>query len=125
MLPHTKLFGNNRQIVLSGNQQIYMVDLVEKIHFQVYFFMPALLPEVFPKDSNVWLDVGRPPQNTFANIRKLKLLNCISMIYDQATKLFSNRNCQIVLSGNQQIYMVDLFSKEKIHFQLYIFSGWL
>jgi hypothetical protein len=36
------------------------------------------------------------------------------MIYDQVTKLFSDGNCQIVLSGNQQIYMVDLAGQKYI-----------
>jgi hypothetical protein len=62
-------------------------------------------------------------QNTFANIKKLKLLNCISMTYDQATKLFSNGNGQIVLSRNQKIYMVDLAGKKYISKYIFFPAG--
>jgi hypothetical protein len=76
--------------------------------------MPALLPEVLTKDSDVWLDEGRPPQNTFANIRKLKLVNRILMIYDQATKLFSDGNSIVRKSAN----LHGGYSRAKIHFQV-------
>jgi hypothetical protein len=54
-------------IVLSGNQQIYMVDLAgQKYIFKYIFFSGWLCYHT--KDSDLWLDGGGPPQNTFANI---------------------------------------------------------
>jgi hypothetical protein len=45
------------------------------------------------------------------------------MIYDQATKLLSNGNGQIVLSGNQQIYMVDLAGQKYISKYIFFPAG--
>jgi hypothetical protein len=54
----TKLFGNNHQIVLSGNSKIYMGRSQQKIHWLVCKNIIFLETgqEVLNKDPNVWLD---------------------------------------------------------------------
>ncbi len=66
MIPCKNLFGNNRQIVLSWNQQIYMVDSAKKYPFQVYHLSGQ---GVLNRDPFAWLDVARShPQDMFPRI---------------------------------------------------------
>ncbi len=55
------LFGINQQIVLAGNMQIYMVDLVEKYIFKKVIFPAYFACQGLNQDPNVWLDGTRPP----------------------------------------------------------------
>jgi hypothetical protein len=56
-IPLSKLFSNNRQIVLLGNQQIYMADPMKKICFNVYRYSSW---GVLNKDLTVRLDEATP-----------------------------------------------------------------
>jgi hypothetical protein len=69
MIPNTKLFGDNHQVVLSGNKQIYMEDSVNKKFPCISFFWVSFTSqEVLNKDPAVWLDRVKPPKNLFASI---------------------------------------------------------
>jgi hypothetical protein len=57
MIPHTKLFGDNHQVVLLGNKQIYMEDSVNKKFPCISFFWESFNGQVvLSKDPTVWLD---------------------------------------------------------------------
>ncbi len=49
------------------------------------------------KDPTIWLDGARPHQRYICKYIKIKIADCISMIYDLATKQFSDGKCLIVL----------------------------
>jgi len=67
MIPHAKLFGDNGQIVLPRNQQIYMLDSARKIYFQVYHLLAASRGDLNWLDG--WMDLDHP-QETFPSIYK-------------------------------------------------------
>jgi hypothetical protein len=91
MIPHAKLFGNYRRIVLLRNQQIYKVHSAKK-----YINKYIIFQGVLNKDPTVWLDGARPPLRYVSECIQIKIVeSCISL----ARKLFSDTNCQIVLCG--------------------------
>jgi hypothetical protein len=75
MISRTKLFGDNQQIVLSGNRQIYIGDSGGKICFQVNHFFPDSFTGqgVLNLDPNVWLHRARPPSRYNSMYIKIKI----------------------------------------------------
>ncbi len=78
-----------------------MVDSEVKICLVVYHIYTGKLNKlargVLNQDLTVWQGGARPPSRYISKYIKLKLLKPVSMIFNLATKLFSNRNLQIVI----------------------------
>jgi hypothetical protein len=68
MNPCGKIFGNNCQILLLVNQQIFMVDSMKNMFPSISFFWQALPTRVLSKDPTVRLDGSGQPQNIFRSI---------------------------------------------------------
>jgi hypothetical protein len=74
MIPRTNLCGDNYQIVLLGNWQIYMADSVKKsVSSYIIFNANFASQRVLKEDSTVWLHRARPPQRHICNYLKIKI----------------------------------------------------
>jgi hypothetical protein len=71
----TKLFGDYCQIVLTGNHQIYIMDLAKNISKYVIFVACFASQGVLNKDPTVWLGGVRSPPRNISKYIKIKIMN--------------------------------------------------